>query len=181
LIDLNSHNWDVWKQSLATGRYHQPLRNVGLMERETDPRKSGIGKTALVVDDSAPIRKMLAVAFLSDGFKTCVEAENGKEAIEAAKQCKPDLIVLDLSMPVMNGLQSAPELRKLRPQTPIILFSLYAQGLQTEASKTGINMVLDKAVPLSMLIEKAHQLMASRVPDSSIVDLRENLDSLRSI
>ncbi len=66
------------------------------MERETDPKKPGIGKTVLVVDDSAVIRKMLATAFLSDGFKTCIEAENGKEAIDLAKQNKPDVIVLDL-------------------------------------------------------------------------------------
>jgi CheY-like chemotaxis protein len=131
------------------------------MERETDPQKPGIGKTVLVVDDNAAIRKMLATAFLSDGFKTCIEAENGKEAIDVAKQNKPDVIVLDLSMPVMNGLQSAPELRKLLPQTPIILFTLYGQNLsQTQASKSGINLVLEKTMPLSTLIEKAHQLLA---------------------
>ena len=131
------------------------------MERETDPKKPGIGKTVLVVDDNAAIRKMLATAFLSEGFKTCSEAENGKEAIDVAKQDKPDLIVLDLSMPLMNGLQSAPELRKLLPQTPIILFTLYAENLsQTEAFKSGINLVLEKAMPPSTLIEKAHQLMA---------------------
>jgi CheY-like chemotaxis protein len=86
------------------------------MEHETFPKGSGIGKTVLVVDDSVVIRKILASAFLSDGFMTCIEAENGKEAIEVAKQSKPDLIVLDLSMPVMNGLQSAPELRKILPK-----------------------------------------------------------------
>ena len=75
------------------------------MERETDPKKPGIGKTALVADDNVAIKMMLASAFLSDGFKTCIEAENGKEAIDVAKQNKPDVIVLDLSMPVMNGLQ----------------------------------------------------------------------------
>jgi two-component system chemotaxis response regulator CheY len=131
------------------------------MERETDPKKLGIGKTVLVVDDSAVIRKMLASAFLSDGFKTCIEAENGQEAIEAAKQGKPDLIVLDLSMPVMNGLQSAPELRGLFPRTPIILFTLYGQNLETEASRAGISLVLDKSVPLATLTEKAHELMAN--------------------
>ena len=131
------------------------------MQRETDPKKPGIGKTALVADDNAAIRTMLASAFLSDGFKTCIEAENGKEAIDAAKQNKPDVIVLDLSMPVMNGLQSAPELRKLLPQTPIILFTLYGQNLsQTQASKSGISLVLEKTMPLSTLIEKAHQLVA---------------------
>ena len=74
------------------------------MERETGPKKPGTGKTALVADDNAAIRTMLASAFLSDGFKTCSEAEKCKEALDVAKQSKPDVIVLDLSMPLMNGL-----------------------------------------------------------------------------
>ena len=131
------------------------------MERKTDAGEPDGGKTVLVVDDSAAIRKLLASAFLSDGFKTCVEAENGKEAIEAAKQSNPDVIVLDLSMPVMNGLQSAPELRRLFPRAPIILFTLYAECLSpAEASKVGISLVLEKTVPLATLIEKAHELLA---------------------
>lgn len=101
---------------------------------ETDPKKHGVGKTVLVVDDHAIIRKMLADAFLSDGFKICGEADNGKEGIEVAVQIKPDLIILDLSMPVMNGLQAATELRRLFPGTPIILFSLYAVGISQDAA-----------------------------------------------
>ena len=130
------------------------------MARGTDPGNTGIGKTVLVVDDSAPIRRTLAGAFLSDGFKTCVEARNGKEAVDVATQTEPDLIVLDLSMPVMNGLQAAPKLRKLFPKTPIILFTLYAQLLpQTETCKAGVSLVLEKSVNLSTLIEKAHELI----------------------
>jgi len=86
------------------------------VEIESDPKKRGVGKTVLVVDDSATIRRMLAAAFLSDGFKTCVEAENGKEGIEAAKRIKPDVIILDLSMPVMNGLEAASKLRQILPK-----------------------------------------------------------------
>ena len=77
------------------------------MEIESDPKMRGAGKTVLVVDDNAAIRKMLAAAFLSDGFKTCAEAENGKE---------------------------------------------------TEA---GVSLVLPKTVPLSTLIDTAHQLMGN--------------------
>ena len=130
------------------------------MEIEIDPKKRGVGKTVLVVDDSAVIRQMLAAAFLSDGFKTCGEAENGKEAIGVAEQIKPDVIILDLSMPVMNGLEAASELRKIFPKTPIILFTLYGDSLlNTEASKAGVNLVLLKTVPLSTLVDKAHELM----------------------
>jgi len=90
------------------------------VELERDPKKRGAGKSVLVVDDNAAIRKMLASAFLSNGFKTCGEAENGKEAVEAAKQINPDVITLDLSMPVMNGLTAASKLRRIFPTTPII-------------------------------------------------------------
>jgi len=132
------------------------------VEIETDPKKRGAGKTVLVVDDNRAIRKMLAAAFLSDGFKTCVEAENGKEAVEAATQIKPDVITLDLSMPVMNGLTAASRLRKIFPATPIILFTLYGDFLsEAVASESGVNLVLLKTMPLSSLIDKAHELMGN--------------------
>ena len=132
------------------------------MEIESDPKKRGAGKTALVVDDNAVIRKLLVAAFLSDGFKTCAEAKNGKEAIEVAKQIKPDLITLDLSMPVMNGLTAASELRRVFPTTPIILFTLYGDSLsKTAVSGAGVNLVLQKTVPLSTLIDTAHRLMGN--------------------
>jgi two-component system chemotaxis response regulator CheY len=132
------------------------------MEIENDPEKRGVGKAVLVVDDSAVIRKLLAAAFLSHGFKTCAEAENGKEAIEVAKQIKPDLITLDLSMPVMNGLTAASELRRVFPSTPIILFTLYGDSLsKTAASGAGVSLVLTKTVPISTLIDNAHELMGN--------------------
>jgi two-component system invasion response regulator UvrY len=130
------------------------------VEIEIDPKKRGVGKTVLVVDDSAVIRKMLATGFLSDGFKTCVEAENGKEGIEAAKQITPDVIILDLSMPVMNGLEAVSKLRQFLPKTPIILFSLYADEVsKTHASESGVCLVLLKTEPLPTLINKAHELI----------------------
>jgi DNA-binding NarL/FixJ family response regulator len=83
-----------------------------------------------------------------------------QKGIEAAKKIKPDVIILDFSMPGMNGLATASELRKLFPKTPIILFTLYADSLlRTDASKAGVSLVLLKTVPLSTLIDKAHELM----------------------
>jgi CheY-like chemotaxis protein len=130
------------------------------VEIDVDARKRGVGKTVLVVDDNAAIRKMLASAFLSDGFKACAEAANGQEAVEAASQLKPDVITLDLAMPVMNGLKAASELRKLFPKTPIILFTLYGDSLQrVDAEKAGVNLVLGKTTPLATVVDKAHELM----------------------
>lgn len=130
------------------------------MKIESDPKKRGVGKIVLVVDDNAAIRKMLAAAFLSGGFKTCGQAENGKEGIEVAKQIQPDITILDLSMPVMNGLEAASELRKLFPKMPIILFTLYGDLLlEPAASEAGVSLALPKIVPLPSLVEKAHELM----------------------
>lgn len=130
------------------------------MEVETDPRKPGHGKTVLVVDDSAPIRKLLATAFLSDGFKTCGEAENGTVAIELAQQIKPDLITMDLAMPGISGLVASSALRKLFPKPPIILFTLYASKLlEIEAAKVGVSVVLSKTAPIGKLIDIAHELL----------------------
>jgi CheY-like chemotaxis protein len=130
------------------------------VEIEIDRRKRGVGKTVLVVDDNAAIRKMLASAFLSDGFKTCGEAENGKEGVALARRREPDVITLDLAMPVMNGLEAASELRKMFPNTPIMLFTLYADSFSTaEARKAGVDLVLTKNMPLSMLVDEAQALI----------------------
>jgi two-component system, chemotaxis family, chemotaxis protein CheY len=127
--------------------------------------RSSANKTALVVEDNAAIRQMLVSAFLSNQvFQACAEAENGKEGIEVARRIHPDIITLDLSMPVMNGMEAAAELHKLFPKTPIILFTLYGDGIsQTEAAKAGVSMVLSKSTPLHSLIVIAHRLLG--LPD----------------
>ena len=120
------------------------------------------GKRVLIVDDNEVIRKILVVAFLSDGFETCAEAQNGKEGINVAKRVHPDLIILDLSMPVMNGLEAAPQLRKLLPKSSIFLFSLYADAvLKENASRAGIDLVISKNEPLETIVKKAHERMSN--------------------
>jgi len=126
---------------------------------------AGAGKTVLVVEDNAAIRKMLVSAFLANEvFEACEEAEDGKKGVEMAKQIHPDIVTMDLSMPVMNGMEAASQIRKMFPKTPIILFTLFGDGLsQIEAAKSGINLVLSKTTPLPMLIILAHRLMG--LPD----------------
>src|SRR5580704_146542 len=132
------------------------------VEVATDPKKRGEGKTVLVLDDSEVLRKAIEKAFLSEGFKSCVEAENGQEAIEAAKKCQPDLIILDLSMPVMNGLEAAPILRSMFPKIPILLYSFYADFVSQQIALTaGVTAVISKDEPLSNVVDKAHEMMGS--------------------
>jgi DNA-binding NarL/FixJ family response regulator len=78
------------------------------------------------------------------------------------KQINPDIVILDLSMPVMDGLAAASELRKVFPPMPIILFTLCETiMLSTTAADAGVNLVLPKTVPIPMLIDKANQLMGN--------------------
>jgi CheY-like chemotaxis protein len=86
-----------------------------------------MAKTILVADDNPMIRKMLCRLFESEeDYDICAEATNGQEAIALALKHHPDLIILDISMPVLNGLAAARELKKLMPDVPIILFTQYA-------------------------------------------------------
>jgi chemotaxis response regulator CheB len=86
----------------------------------------------LVADDSAQIRKILCKMFSNhDKLELCDEAINGQDAVDKARVCAPDLVVLDLSMPVMNGLEAARIIRGFLPTVPIILFTMHASVLET--------------------------------------------------
>jgi DNA-binding NarL/FixJ family response regulator len=102
----------------------------------------------LIVDNHAIIRRSLRQLFESrTGWEVCGEAVNGRDAIEKAHELKPDLIVLDLSMPEMDGLQAARILRKAMPEVPIILFTNFGQDpfMEREALAVGIREVVSKA------------------------------------
>jgi DNA-binding NarL/FixJ family response regulator len=122
--------------------------------------KKAVKKTVLIVDDSPFIRIQVRELFLSDSFDLCAEAENGLQAIQIAQDCKPDVIILDLAMPVMSGIEAAPQLRSLFPKTPIILFSLHADYLKTvDCVSLGITATMSKNDPLENLLQKVHELM----------------------
>ena len=102
-------------------------------------------KTILVADDNPLVRKMLCKIFeAEDDYDICAEAVNGQEAIDLAKRHRPDLIILDFSMPVMNGVDAARELKRIMPHVPIILFTLHADTLGTQLM--GVNSPFDLVV-----------------------------------
>ena len=103
-----------------------------------------MAKRILVADDNPVIRKMLCRLFeIEEDYDICAEAENGLEAIELALHHRPDLIILDCAMLVLNGLETAQELKKIMPDVPIILFTQHAH-----ASKgvSGFQMFVDRVV-----------------------------------
>jgi len=119
----------------------------------------------LIVDDSPLVRKLLRKCFDSEpGLEICGEAGDGKEAIEKAKECHPDLILLDLSMPVMNGLEAAKVLNESMPSVPLIMFTNYnTTNLAEEAVAVGISKVIVKTDPLGDLITCVRSLLVRHV------------------
>ena len=112
-----------------------------------------MAKTILVADDNSAIRKILCRMFeLEEDYDICAEAENGQRAIELALKHRPDLIILDLSMPVMNGLDAAHELKKLMPKIPIILFTQHAElGNRIGVVNMDVDRIVDKAQAFSLM------------------------------
>jgi DNA-binding NarL/FixJ family response regulator len=119
----------------------------------------------LVIDDGDSVRDIIRIFLERDGFDVCGEAADGVEAIEQAKKLKPDLIVLDLAMPRMNGVETASVLSKTMPAVPIILLTLYQNLLGPSlASAIGVKAVVDKTDGMDKLVECVHSLLNSDTP-----------------
>src|SRR6266404_4296059 len=117
-------------------------------------------KKVLLVDDDATIRKAVRPLFDSHPkFVVCGEAEDGREAIEKAPRLRPDLIVIDMSMPVMNGLDAAPLLIKILPNVWLILFTSHDwPELAQVARSAGIHAVVPKSKAVTHLIAQPEAL-----------------------
>jgi two-component system, chemotaxis family, protein-glutamate methylesterase/glutaminase len=86
-------------------------------------------KRILIVDDAIVVRKALAIGLASDpDLEVVGTASNGRLALAKLAALRPDIILLDIEMPVMNGLEAIPEIRKILPKTPIIMFSTLSES-----------------------------------------------------
>jgi len=105
-----------------------------------------MSKGILVADDSPSVRKITRLFLETQiDLEVCGEAVDGVDAVEKAKELKPDLVVLDLVMPRMNGIEAASVIKGMLPQVPIVLFTLYGEAVgNTTVSDAGIDAVLSK-------------------------------------
>ena len=143
-------------QSVMCGEYpysvHRMAYSCSQRYNITQPRsvcprsklRGRMAKKILVADDNPLIRKMLCRMFeTQEDYDLCAEAENGEEAIALALKHRPDLIILDMAMPVMNGIDAAREIKQVLPGVPIILFTQYTE-IATRAAFT--NLPVDRVV-----------------------------------
>src|ERR1700722_20318898 len=116
----------------------------------------------LIADDYPAIRKVVrSLLQQHPGFEVCGEAADGAEAIEEALRLKPDVVVLDVTMPVLNGLQAAREINVSLPGTAIVILSAHADkefvdeakkiGVRAYVAKTSAAETLTKAVEAAMM------------------------------
>ncbi len=101
----------------------------------------------LVVDDSDVIRRGLELLLNSHSdWHVCGEALDGQDAVDKVQELAPDVVVLDFSMPRLNGIEAAREILRLRPQTKIVLCSMYLNTqMASLAEKAGIHATLSKS------------------------------------
>lgn len=125
----------------------------------------------LIADDNAQLRRLLRSSIQEHaGWQVCAEAENGVEAVAKAREFKPDLVLLDLAMPRMNGLNAARQISQELPGVVIVMHTLYASPIvEMEAKKCGVERVIAKAGGRMLVpeIEEVFAGMPQRKPAQS--------------
>jgi CheY-like chemotaxis protein len=115
----------------------------------------------LVVDENPMVRRLICERFSRElDFNTCGEAGDGHDAIMKAQDLKPDLIVTDLSMPIMDGLEETRRLKKMMPSVPIIVYSAHMDVfVEKEALGGGALAVVGKTDTVAVLIPTSQSLL----------------------
>jgi CheY-like chemotaxis protein len=115
----------------------------------------------LLADDVGELRALVRLTLERSGeFVVVAEAGNGAEAVEAAAHELPDLVLLDVSMPVMDGLEALPLILEAAPDTQVVMLSGFAEErLGAEARKLGALAYLEKGVPPRELVSRLLALL----------------------
>jgi CheY-like chemotaxis protein len=117
----------------------------------------------LVAEDNVDNLQLLSTLLSLNGY-TVIPAENGSEALTLLESHRPDLIIADVSMPVLNGIDMIRTLRQKREnrKIPVIVLSAYANGMKHQALEVGADLVMAKPAQFDLLLEAVEQLLISR-------------------
>ncbi len=129
----------------------------------------------LVVDDHQMLREALVELLVQAAFEVVGEAADGADAVALAKQLEPDVVLMDLRMPVLGGLDATRLIKDACPDTQVVLLTAFeSPALQQQAEEAGCFAYLVKGSPPGTLRLVLHQAVAARrallPPDSSAVD-----------
>jgi DNA-binding NarL/FixJ family response regulator len=128
-----------------------------------------VSKRILIADYLQQMRGLIRAYLDADPeLHVCGEAIDGFDAIDKARNLKPDLIILEASMPRMSGIEAAPKLKKILPQTAIILFTSHESLMRGfEASEIGVDAVVPKDRGMSLLKESVKALLKRQSSNAS--------------
>jgi DNA-binding NarL/FixJ family response regulator len=118
----------------------------------------------VVCDDVSEMRKLLRFALETDpGMRVVGEADNGRDGARVIAELQPDVVVLDLSMPEMDGLETIPEIASAAPDTGIIIFSGFAaERMEEPALESGADLYIEKGSPLDDIIAAVRDVAEAR-------------------
>jgi DNA-binding NarL/FixJ family response regulator len=120
----------------------------------------------LIADDSSSLRSTLKKTLEAHSklWKVCAEASNGEEAVQMAVKSKPDLAIIDLQMPVLDGLTASARIAKSLPRIPILINTVYTSAyVDSEARNAGVREVISKADP-GRLLRAIESLLSKNSP-----------------
>ncbi|MGI6487370.1 MAG: response regulator [Syntrophomonadaceae bacterium] len=118
-------------------------------------KSNGTPIRVMAVDDSPVTRKLIKKALQPEGFTVVGEAGNGKEAVELYPRLKPDIITMDVTMPIMDGLQAASVIKKLDANQKILMLSAMSDNdIIAEAATYGIKHFCSKPFKPQQMVQK---------------------------
>ena len=123
-----------------------------------------MAKRILIADDGEEVRQVIRAVFEArTDYEICGEAANGAEAVAKALELRPDLILLDVAMPMLNGVEVASVLARSMPDLPIVLYTMYNELLGLSlATAVGAKAVISKADGISKLLDCVRGLLESQ-------------------
>jgi two-component system chemotaxis response regulator CheY len=120
-------------------------------------------KRVMIVDDAIFMRQMLAKILVAEGYEICTEAGSAKEAVEKYSQYKPDIVTMDIVMPMMeelDGIGAVREIVKIDPEARVLICSVMGQqSLVVEAIRAGAKDFVTKPVQPARLIEAVRNIL----------------------
>jgi len=124
----------------------------------------------LVVDDHLMLRKGVASILSNNGINVVGEATNGQEGLDAAQRLKPDLVLMDINMPVLDGVQATRKLKTLHPELKIVILTVSELDQDLfEAIKAGADGYLLKSLGPTELVTSLKAAMAGEAPLSTVM------------